>query len=292
MRIPITIKIPVSVDGEASVLGGIAHVVIRDISNELEKISVRVLNRKPPANQLQRVKPIINQEIRNVSPDRFPIVYRARSVPPPQPVFVVPKVRYTVKTIHITLTWPTLPALTGLARKLTYISRKAWLRLGTAAAVIVIAIACLQLFGSHHPASKTSAAKSQSTVLQKGTPSYSTLLPAGKSITELGGWTRISPPGTDPAYTYVDKIGGIQIDVSEQPLPPNFRQNTADQIAQLAKDYSAPDTFKAGGTDVYVGTSARGPQSVILSKNNLLILIKSAAPITDDQWIAYINSLQ
>lgn len=129
-------------------------------------------------------------------------------------------------------------------------------------------------------------------VLEKGTPEYRTVLPAGKSILQLGGWTRVSPPDTDAVYAYVDTLAGVPISVSQQPLPRDFKRNPDKSVNELAKAYTATDTLKAGDTTVYIGTSTRGPQSVIFSREDLLILIKSDAPIAADNWTGYINSLR
>lgn len=129
-------------------------------------------------------------------------------------------------------------------------------------------------------------------VLTRGNPTFSTVLPAGKDAKSLGGWARVSPPGRDPVYAYVDKIGTTRITVSQQPLPANFKKDPADSVGELATNFSATDKLNANGTIVYIGTSAKGPQSVILTKDNLLILIKSDDTIPDQGWTDYINSLQ
>ncbi len=122
-------------------------------------------------------------------------------------------------------------------------------------------------------------------------PTYSTVLPSGKSIDQLGGWSRVSPPNRNPVFAYVDKIGDVQINVSEQPLPKEFKSDISHQVENLAKAYTATDKVDAGGTTFYVGTSAKGPQSVIFNKNDLLILIKSSAKIDDKDWTKYVQSL-
>lgn len=126
----------------------------------------------------------------------------------------------------------------------------------------------------------------------KGKPDYHTILPADKTINSLGGWYRISPPDRNPVYAYADKIDGITIDVSEQPLPVDFQTDTASQLAQLASSFKANEKLTVGTTTVYIGTSAKGPQSLILIKDNVLILIKSVSELSNDQWAAYVNSLQ
>ncbi len=118
-------------------------------------------------------------------------------------------------------------------------------------------------------------------------PTYQTAIPNGKSIT----WQRISPPGNDPVYAYADKITGVDVTVSEQPLPSTFQKNTDSKIADLARSYNATDTLNAGNTKLYIGLSAKGPQSVIFTKMNLLILIKSQDKIKDSAWTRYVESL-
>jgi hypothetical protein len=119
-------------------------------------------------------------------------------------------------------------------------------------------------------------------------PTYQTIIPTSKSIS----WDRISPPGNDPVYAYPDSLDGVAISVSEQPLPQSFKTNTDSQVSQLAKGYNATDTIAVGNDKVYIGTSVKGPQSLIFTKSNLLILIKSQQKIADASWKTYIASLQ
>lgn len=123
-------------------------------------------------------------------------------------------------------------------------------------------------------------------------PSYDIVLPQKTAIESLGGWQRVSPAGSpDPVFSYNDTINDVGISVSQQPLPASFVGNVAAQVKQLAESYSASTVIEAGGTLAYIGRSARGPQSVILAKNNVLILIKSQKTISQSDWIAYINNL-
>jgi len=121
---------------------------------------------------------------------------------------------------------------------------------------------------------------------------YTTILPEGRSIVQLGGWVRVSPKDSDPVYAYADSIGGIPISVSEQPLPESFKTNSVAKVSELAKSYNASATLAIGDTTIYIGTSAKGPQSVIFTKSNLLILIKSEKKIEDAAWSNYAASLQ
>ncbi len=123
------------------------------------------------------------------------------------------------------------------------------------------------------------------------TPTYQTISPGGQSVSQLGGWRRVSPPNSQPVYAYDDSIGGVSISVSQQPLPSSFATNTDEKIAQLAKSYNATNKLATGDTTVYIGTSAKGPQSVIFTKNNLLVLIKSQSAVNDQAWKQYIIGL-
>lgn len=127
--------------------------------------------------------------------------------------------------------------------------------------------------------------------LQKGTPDYKTILPAGHSIQDYGGWTRVSPPKRDPVYAYVDHIGTVPVNVSQQPIPKDFGDDPDSQVHDLAEGYGASNVIKAGSTTVYIGTSAKGPQSVIFIKDGLLVLIKASAAVPDQRWQEYIQSL-
>lgn len=187
-----------------------------------------------------------------------------------------------------------VPLLRAAREKITGLSKRKAIILASGCLAIVIVLG--GLFAHSRPRQGHNANPNTSTqqqiTLVKGTPDYPTLLPAGKSIDSLGGWTRVSPPGRDPVYAYVDKIQGVLVDVSEQPLPKSFQSGTAEAVAQLAQGFNADQKLVIDGTTIYIGTSAKGPQSVIFTKNNLLILIKSESIITNNQWAAYVSSMQ
>lgn len=159
--------------------------------------------------------------------------------------------------------------------------------------IIIVTVSYLQSTNQNAAtATKETKTVNKSGVLTKGTPTYKTLLPAGKTIVQLGGWTRVSPSNVDPVYAFVDKIGEIPINLSQQPLPSELKDDTDNQLSLLASDFRAEEKLMVGNTTVYIGTSAKGPQSVIFTKDNLLILIKSSVKISNEKWTSYINSLQ
>lgn len=125
------------------------------------------------------------------------------------------------------------------------------------------------------------------------TPNYSTILPEGKSVDQLGGWFRVSPPGEDPAYAYADTLNGITINVTQQPLPEDFKSDPQGKLIKLAEQFGATRELSTpDGTKFFVGVSEQGPESTLLIKNELLILIKSQTAVDDNRWIEYISHLK
>lgn len=155
-------------------------------------------------------------------------------------------------------------------------------------------IAFLQFGRSDRPISATLGDNaSQQRPATTETPDFQTVLPKGSSISSLGGWNRVSPPDRDPVFAFVDTLDERQITISQQPLPRTSADSPADTIRSIAYDFNAKDRHTADdGTVFYVGTSSKGPQSIITGKNNLLLLIKAPTAIDIDSWSRYIASLQ
>jgi hypothetical protein len=118
-------------------------------------------------------------------------------------------------------------------------------------------------------------------------PSYATVLPKEKNIDELGGWKRVSPPKNEPVFAYTDTIDGVLISVSQQPLPESLKGD----VSSIAQKFNATNKIDSGGITIYIGTSSKGPQSVIFTKNKVLVLIKSEKEIKDTSWEIYAQSL-
>lgn len=122
-------------------------------------------------------------------------------------------------------------------------------------------------------------------------PGFATLTPRSKPAADFGGWKRVSPPSADPVYAYSDVIEGVPVLVSQQAMPASFSGNINDKVTELAKQFNAAAEIDANGIIIYIGTSSKGPQSVIFTKNDLLILIKSQKQVKDSSWAEYVKSL-
>ena len=209
------------------------------------------------------------------------------------------------RPMELTLPLPRVPkritaALAGRQRvlagtkRLVPSTRRSRLVAATACAVLIASAGGLLWWQHSHGSAQGAVAPAltHTATLTRGSPDFATVLPAGKSIDSLGGWTRVSPPKSDPVYAYSDVIDSVPVNVSEQLLPERFQTDTANAVADLAKEFNATDKLSVQNTTAYLGTSAQGPQSLIVNLGELLLLIKSNAPIPADQWSAYVQSLR
>lgn len=200
------------------------------------------------------------------------------------------------KTIEIKIT---LPALSSLSVRALNNRIKSWpartrrLRLAGGALVLVLLVGLAVFFGQRGDSSASAANGDVKTLpaLTHANPPYATILPAGKTIGDLGGWVRIPRAKGDAAYVYYDRLAGVPIRVSEQPLPASFKADTAASVAQLAQNSNANEKLSAGGTTTYIEDTSDGEQFVILAKSGLLILINSGSRVSTSDWAKYVSSL-
>lgn len=124
-------------------------------------------------------------------------------------------------------------------------------------------------------------------------PNFSPLLPKGETMDTLEGWQKLTSPDGDVFYAFVDTVSGVTVNISQQVLPGKFKNDLNNSMVEMARAENLNTQFKAGDdTKVYLGVSAKGPQSVIFAKNGVLVSMKSWATISEADWITYINSLE
>lgn len=229
------------------------------------------------------------QKKQNIWQDIVPASVLPRSVQP---------TKKTAKRRHeIVIVFPTLPKL-HIPKKIHHLlfsTRRRKIIAGVILLLLLVAGFIFLIISTHNPSDSNadgSATDGQSRPkLVSGTPDYSTLLPSGKTIDQLGGWTRVSPPNSSAVFTYVDKVGTTQLNVSEQPLPDAFKDAPSKQVEALATSFSANEKITVGSTIVHIGTYGKDAQRIIFTKKNLLILITASSVMTTNQWATYINSL-
>lgn len=124
------------------------------------------------------------------------------------------------------------------------------------------------------------------------TPAYPMKTPGGVAIDKLGGWEPNCPPSSTPTYAFTDKLKGASLKVTQQQLPEDFLASPTTHIQDIASDRNYDTKLPTVNMLAYLGTNARGPQSVIATDYRLLTLIQSTATVDDDDWVKYLDSFQ
>ena len=167
-------------------------------------------------------------------------------------------------------------------------SRRTAVAAGSAMAALVILVGVIVLIRKDDQGSNTTDGSS---VLSQSSakPDFEYSLPKGKdSEVEQA----VKYDATKKVVNFVDSIGGVQITVSQQPLPAGFEENTQDKVQKLAEDFSATHPLTTATPTAYLGTDSKGPQTVIFTKKKLLVFIQSANKIDDHDWAEYITNLK
>jgi hypothetical protein len=118
-------------------------------------------------------------------------------------------------------------------------------------------------------------------------PNFSTLTPDKSTKASEKKYN-----ATKKVVSFTDSIGGVDITVSQQALPDAFKKDTDNQVKKLAEGFSANEVLSTANPTAYLGTSIKGPQTVIFAKNNLLVFIQSTKNIDNHDWAEYITNLQ
>ena len=126
----------------------------------------------------------------------------------------------------------------------------------------------------------------QKTVAAK--PDFSTLKPT----TTENQATALKYDTERKLASYNDVLNNIPITVSQQPLPAGFKASPTTSVENLAKQMNANDKISASDTTAFAGVSIKGPQTVVFTKNDLLIFIIADKKIDVLTWSKYIESMR
>ncbi|HSW66657.1 MAG TPA: hypothetical protein VLI54_05970 [Bacillota bacterium] len=204
------------------------------------------------------------------------------------------------KEIEIKISLPKLHLADKLHRiRLPKLSRKQWATALAAGLLAVFVIGTRGMYDkSDKPASSahtggSAVSGATATTNSDEKPEFTTILPANKTIEDLGGWGRVSPPSSDPVFAYSDQLGGVHIVVSEQQMPDSFSGSIDSHVRQVAKQFGSTKKIQSrGGITAYTGTASNGAGSVIFAKKQLLVLIRSTSLVNELSWGDYIDDLE
>lgn len=122
------------------------------------------------------------------------------------------------------------------------------------------------------------------------TPTFNTILPNDNISQTTSG--KIAFNTQRGVASYTDAINDVAITVSQQALPERFQKDPLGQLGKFAEDINAKDKMELDGATAYSGLSAKGPQTTVLIKNDLLVFITAEKKLDNDALRDYINSLK
>lgn len=187
-------------------------------------------------------------------------------------------------SIHLSLPKikkPNLEQVKAQLKKLPYRDKR-FISGAVAAGVIVIGVSTIALWPSSKDKPEVLSEQTQAADFDYSLPK--------------GGTEALDAPvrfdSQRKVVNYKDSIGGVEITISQQPLPAGFETDTDNKVKKLAEDFSATKSLTTANPTAYIGTSIKGPQTVIFSKKKLLVFIQSTKSIDDHDWAEYITNLQ
>lgn len=164
-------------------------------------------------------------------------------------------------------------------------SQLRWAKFGLpAVAFMVLAVILVPKLFKSQPSHSTGVLSS---VVKE--PEFKTVLPSGKKDETTNG--SVAYDASKKVASFTDNISGVAVTVSQQPVPEPFKANLDDQVQKLAESFSANEIIASSTPKAYLGTSIKGPQTVIFAKKDLLVFITSDSKIEKDVWAEYITKL-
>lgn len=131
----------------------------------------------------------------------------------------------------------------------------------------------------------------QPAVLSESTtkPDFEYTLPEGDQ-SSVEGAVKFDPQRK--VVNYKDTVAGVAVTVSQQKMPDSFKDDSQEKVKKIAADFSATRALTTATPTAYIGDSIEGPQTVIFTKNDLLIFILSANKLDDKDWAEYVTKLK
>jgi hypothetical protein len=118
-------------------------------------------------------------------------------------------------------------------------------------------------------------------------PNFTFLLPRGDATGKVFQYNRESQ-----TVSFTDSIGGVRIVIHQTPLNKDLKEDTESKLEKIAQDNAFNEKIVTANPTAYLGTSAKGPQTVLFVKNDLQVFIASDKKIDNHDWAEYITSLQ
>ena len=101
---------------------------------------------------------------------------------------------------------------------------------------------------------------------------------------------QVAYDSTKGVAVYSIKLKDRNLVVSQQLLPEGFKSDPTSRLKTLAETIYAKDAIAGKNSTAYLGTSIKGPQTLVFVTNELLVFIKSDGKIDNDQWRTLLDS--
>jgi cytoskeletal protein RodZ len=224
--------------------------------------------------------------------------------PAPTPVGVVsiqinlPKLQLT--SVKKLVTKTTRPAL-AVAHKISGAGRIHRRRLAlSAAAVTVLMLSGGVVLQQRQAAAHKSATAAANNVLAASAkaqaapvkPAFTPLAPVDSTNNAVHGTPQVAYDAKRNTYSFTDTIKGNAIVVSQQPIPATYK-TAVDAVSKIAVSLKANQAITTNGGTAFIATDPKSnAQTVVFSKNNLLVFVQSPFTHVTTDWQSYINSLK
>lgn len=160
-------------------------------------------------------------------------------------------------------------------------------KIATAIALVIIAnVILVKVFKGDDSSATKGASTSDG---RSKSADYKALLPGGDEANTSSGKAAYEPEKQVTSFS--DKIGENSIVVSEQPLPPDFKDNPDGRVEIFAKNNNFNELLQIESGRAHLGTSIKGPQSVVFQRDGVMVFLRSEKKIMNTDWVRYINNL-
>lgn len=255
-----------------------------DDDPEWEALRQRIDNHKVKKNKPQKSTKISRDRIRYAAkkqPDK-PVYKKTELQPPKLPKSQpAPEKTEEKKEVNVSLKL-TLPKITLPKAN---IKRRHLMYSGIVVATLVVGVGGFQAVKKF----RSNDADPSGVLAETSEPEFNTVLPDGKA--EETTSKHISYDSKKRVASFTDLIANVQVTISQQPLPEEFKDDPDSKVAALARDFYATEVIETANPTAYLGTSEKGPQTVIFHKKDLLVFIQSVRPIDKPDWAEYITKL-
>ncbi|MDB5175373.1 MAG: hypothetical protein JWM81_231 [Candidatus Saccharibacteria bacterium] len=127
--------------------------------------------------------------------------------------------------------------------------------------------------------------------LAASSPAFSPITPT-KDAATTSTKTQIAFDAVHNVYSFSDSFKGNNLVVSQQPIPAKFKSGS-EAVSTIAASLSAKQSTPVDGGVAYIASDAKsGAQTVVFTKNDLLIFIQSPFRHDASDWKTYIDTFK